>query len=65
VVRGACGPLGRFFFGASEKLNSTAARFAGTRGVFVVRRRAFLFLLDFTMNTASTGHSPSPGINGA
>jgi hypothetical protein len=57
VVRGAGGPLGRFFFGAPAKFNSIAARFAGARGVFVALRWAFLFLLDFTMNAASIGHS--------
>jgi hypothetical protein len=50
VVRGAGGPLGRFFFGAPEKLNSIAARFAGARRVFAALLGTFVFLLDFTMN---------------
>jgi hypothetical protein len=61
VVRGAGGPLWRFFFGAPEKSSSTTARFADARGAFIVLRGAFLLLPDFAMNAASIAQTLEPG----
>jgi hypothetical protein len=47
VVRGAGGPLGRFFFGASEKSSLISARFACD--CFVVPRLLFRLLPAFAM----------------